>query len=73
MVALIWLMRPKVALVAADNFNGPFTYDIPPIDKNFNFWYVGVGVKYPISSLFKQTKKVQQARRQEVRPVIQEG
>ena len=37
-------------------------YDIPPIDKNFNFWYVGVGVKYPISSLFKQTKKVQQAR-----------
>ena len=55
-------MRPKVAMVAADNFNGPFTYDIPPIDKNFNFWYVGVGVKYPISSLFKQTKKVQQAR-----------
>lgn len=55
-------MRPKVAMVAANNFNGPFTYDIPPIDKNFNFWYVGVGVKYPISSLFKQTKKVQQAR-----------
>ncbi|MBR3857353.1 MAG: TolC family protein [Bacteroidaceae bacterium] len=55
-------MRPKVALVAANNFNGPFTYDIPPIDKNFNFWYVGVGVKYPISSLFKQNKKVQQAR-----------
>ena len=55
-------MRPKVAMVAADNFNGPFTYDIPPIDKNFNFWYVGVGVKYPISSLFKQNKKVQQAR-----------
>ena len=54
-------MRPKVALVAADNFNGPFTCDIPPIDKNFNFWYVGVGVKYPISSLFKQNKKVQQA------------
>ena len=55
-------MLPKVAVVAADNFNGPFTYDIPPIDKNFNFWYVGVGVKYPISSLFKQNKKVQQTR-----------
>jgi len=53
-------MLPKVALVAADNFNGPFTYDIPPIDKNFNFWYVGVGIKYPISSLFKQNKKVRQ-------------
>ncbi|MBR1503633.1 MAG: TolC family protein [Prevotella sp.] len=55
-------MLPKVAVVAADNFNGPFTYDIPPIDKNFNFWYVGVGIKYPISSLFKQNKKVMQAR-----------
>ena len=53
---------PKVALVAADNFSGPFTYDIPPIDKNINYWYVGVGVKYPISSLFKQNKKVQQAK-----------
>jgi outer membrane protein TolC len=55
-------LLPKVALVAADNFNGPFTYDVPPIDKNFNFWYVGVGIEYPISALFKQNKKVQQAR-----------
>ena len=36
--------------------------DIPPIDKNINYWYVGVGVKYPISGLFKQSKKVQQAK-----------
>ena len=55
-------LLPKVAMVAADNFSGPFIYDIPPIDKNINYWYVGVGVKYPISSLFKQNKKVQQAK-----------
>ena len=55
-------LQPKVAVVAADNFSGPFIYDIPPLDKNINYWYVGVGVKYPISSLFKQNKKVQQAR-----------
>ena len=55
-------LMPKVAVVAADNFSGPFIYDIPPLDKNINYWYVGVGVKYPISSLFKQNKKVQQAR-----------
>ena len=55
-------LLPKVAVVAADNFSGPFIYDIPPIDKNINYWYLGVGVKYPISSLFKQNKKVQQAR-----------
>jgi outer membrane protein TolC len=55
-------MLPKVAVVAADNFSGPFTCDLPPVDKNVNFWYVGVGVKYPISSLFKQNRKVEQAR-----------
>ena len=55
-------MLPKVALVATDNFSGPFTYDIPPLDKNINYWYVGVGVKYPISSLFKKNRKVEQSR-----------
>ena len=54
-------LLPKIAVVAADNFSGPFTYDIPPIDKNINFWYVGVGVRYNLSSLFKQNKKVRQA------------
>ena len=54
-------LLPKLAVVAADNLSGPFTYDIPPIDKNINFWYVGVGVKYNLSSLFKQSKKVRQA------------
>ena len=71
-------LLPKVALVAADNFSGPFTYDIPPIDKNINYWYVGVGVKYPISSLFKKNKKVEQSRigirqRQEQQRVVAES
>ena len=55
-------LLPKVAVVAADNLSGPFTYDIPPIDKNINYWYVGVGVKYNLSSLFKQNKKIHQAK-----------
>ena len=55
-------LLPKVAVVAVDNFSGPFTYDIPPIDKNINYWYVGVGVRYSLSSLFKQNKKVHQAK-----------
>lgn len=57
-------MLPKVAIVAADNFTGPFNYDIPPIDKNFNVWYVGVGVKYSISSLSKSNKSVRKAKEQ---------
>ena len=51
---------PKIALVVADNFSGPFTQDIPPINKNINYWYLGVGVKYSLSSLFKSGKKIDQ-------------
>lgn len=57
-------LMPKIAVVAADNFSGPFTYDIPPINKNFNIWYVGVGVKYSLSSLFKSPKSVRKAEEQ---------
>ena len=55
-------LMPKVAVVAAENFSGPFNYDIPPIDKNFNIWYVGIGVKYSLSSLFKQNKTIRKAK-----------
>lgn len=54
-------MLPKLSVVAADNLNGPFVYDIPPIDKNINIWYVGVGINYSLSSLFKGNKGVRRA------------
>ena len=54
-------MLPKVAFVATDNFNGPITFELPPIDKNLNVWYVGVGVQYSLSSLFKSNKRIKQA------------
>ena len=54
-------MLPKVAFVAADNFDGPITFELPPINKNLNVWYVGVGVKFSISSLFKSNKRIKQA------------
>ncbi|MGM9839965.1 MAG: TolC family protein [Sodaliphilus sp.] len=57
-------LLPKVAVVAADNFAGPFSYDIPPINKNFNVWYVGVGLKYALSSLYKSKKSIAKAEAQ---------
>lgn len=54
-------LLPKLSVVAMDNFSGPYTYDIPPIDNNFNIWYVGVGVRYSLSSLFKSNKHIRQA------------
>ena len=54
-------LLPKVAFVAADNFNGPVLFELPPVDKNLNVWYVGVGVKYSLSSLFKSNKRIKQS------------
>lgn len=53
---------PKVALVAAEHLDGPITIEVPVLDNNFNYWYVGVGVKYSLSSLFKNNRKLNQAR-----------
>lgn len=53
---------PKVALVAEDHFDGPITFEIPALDKNLNYWYVGVGVSYKFSSLWKDNKRLRQAR-----------
>lgn len=55
-------LLPKVFAFAADNFSGPFTYDLPPVDKNFNIWYVGVGIRYSLSSLFKNKASVRKAK-----------
>lgn len=48
---------PSLALFAGDNLNGPITIEVPPINKYLNYWYVGVGMKYNFSSLFKGNKK----------------
>lgn len=54
-------LLPKVAFVATDQFDGPILFELPPVDKNLNVWYVGVGVKYSLSSLFKSNKRIKQA------------
>lgn len=53
---------PSVALFAGDKLDGPITIEVPPLDQNLNYWYVGVGVKFNIASVFKSGKKIKQAR-----------
>ena len=55
-------LLPQIAIVAQNNFNGPITFELPPINKNLNVWFVGVGIQYQLSSLFKSNKKLAQAR-----------
>lgn len=52
---------PTVALVVGDKFDGPIVIEVPPIDKNLNYWYAGIGVNYSLGSLYKQDKKVRES------------
>ena len=53
--------RPSIALIAANHFDGPITIEVPTINKNYNYWYVGVGVSFKLSSLYKANKNIKQA------------
>lgn len=53
--------RPKVSLFAANHFDGPITIEVPVINKNFNYWMVGVGVSVPLSALYKSNKSIRRA------------
>ena len=53
---------PSIALFAGDRFDGPITVEVPPINKNLNYWYVGIGVKFDLSSTYKSGKKINLAK-----------
>lgn len=54
--------RPSVALVAEEHLDGPITVEIPNLNKNLNYFFVGVGVKYRFGALYKNQHKVRQAK-----------
>lgn len=71
-------LLPKIAVIAENHFDGPITIEVPVIDKNFNYWFAGIGVQYQLSSLWKSKKDVNKARidvrqAQEQRNLAQEG
>ncbi len=53
---------PHVAFIAGNHFNGPITIELPPINKNFNYWYVGVGIQYNFGSLYKVNKEASRSK-----------
>ena len=55
-------LMPKISVIAEEHLDGPITIEVPTINKNFNYWYVGIGINYNISALFKSKKKLQQAK-----------
>jgi outer membrane protein TolC len=49
---------PQIALFAGDYLNSPVTIEIPALNKNFNYWAVGVGIKYNLGNLYKSGVKI---------------
>ena len=52
---------PQLALVAADYLDGPITIEVPALNNNFNYWYLGLGIRYNLASLYKSSHKTRQA------------
>lgn len=53
---------PSVALVAENQLSGPYTQDLIPKDCNVNVWFVGIGVKFRLGSLWKNKHNIRKAR-----------
>ena len=57
---------PSVAVVAENNLFGPYTADLIPKNANVNVWFIGVGVKYNLSSLWKNRHDIRKAKHENI-------
>lgn len=53
---------PKIGLQAGWSLDGPILVEVPPINRNLSYWYVGIGVSYNLSSLYKNDKSIVRSR-----------
>lgn len=58
---------PKVGIQAGWSIDGPILVEVPPINRNLSYWYVGMGVNYNLSSLYKSDKSLAGSRAASVR------
>lgn len=55
-------LLPKIGLQAGWSLDGPILVEVPPINRNLSYWFVGVGVSYNISSLYKSNRSLTKSR-----------
>jgi outer membrane protein TolC len=49
---------PKIGLQAGWTIDGPILVEVPPINRNLSYWWVGVGINYNLGSLYKSNKSL---------------
>ena len=57
---------PQIAVIAANHFDGPILIEVPTINSNYNYWYLGVGIKYNLASIYKNNRKVELANKKQL-------
>lgn len=55
-------MLPKIGLQAGWTIDGPILVEVPPINRNLSYWWIGLGVSYNLSSLYKSNKSIEKAK-----------
>lgn len=53
---------PKIAFFAGEYMDGPVLIEVPTLNNNFNYWAVGVGIRYNIDNLYKSRKSINRSR-----------
>lgn len=56
---------PSVAVIAENNLFGPYTADLIPKNANVNVWFIGIGVRYNLSSIWKNKHDIRKAKHEQ--------
>ena len=56
---------PSVAVVAENNLFGPYTADLIPKNANVNVWFIGIGVRYNLSAIWKNKHDIRKAKHEQ--------
>lgn len=63
---------PQVGVFANNHYDGPIMIEVPVINSNFDYWMVGVGVSYNLSSTYKTPRRVRLAKAVQKNAQLQE-
>ena len=53
---------PKIGIQASWTIDGPILVEVPPINRNLSYWYIGIGASYNLSSLYKSNRSLAKSR-----------